>query len=141
MCDFTPGSSWRVTYVHTRLPVPKPRRLRKCTVISQFPSEHFAFIRLVQVDILIPSLFTCSVERYDPETNLWEMVSPMADKRINFGVGVLNGFIYVVGGHNGTMHLSSVERFDPHRDVWTSVTPMDMARTGKLILSACLGEN
>ena len=78
------------------------------------------------------------MERYDPENNSWEMVAPMADKRINFGVGVLHGFIYVVGGHNGTMHLSSVEKYDPHRDNWTSVMPMEMARTGRLSISACI---
>ncbi len=72
-----------------------------------------------------------SVERFDPETNSWEMVAPMADKRINFGVGVLHGFIYVVGGHNGAMHLSTVEKYDPHRDTWTTVMPMEMARTGE----------
>lgn len=38
-----------------------------------------------------------TVERYDPATNSWEMMPAMSTYRINFGVGVLNGCLYVVG--------------------------------------------
>lgn len=59
------------------------------------------------------------------------MVAPMADKRINFGVGVMLGFIFVVGGHNGVSHLSSIERYDPHQNQWTACRPMNEPRTGE----------
>lgn len=72
-----------------------------------------------------------SVERYDPSKDSWEMVAPMADKRINFGVGVMLGFIFVVGGHNGVSHLSSIERYDPHQNQWTACRPMNEPRTGE----------
>ena len=72
-----------------------------------------------------------SVERYDPSKDAWEMVAPMADKRINFGVGVMLGFIFVVGGHNGVSHLSSIERYDPHQNQWTACRPMNEPRTGE----------
>lgn len=55
----------------------------------------------------------------------------MADKRINFGVGVMLGFIFVVGGHNGVSHLSSIERYDPHQNQWTVCRPMKEPRTGR----------
>ncbi|MEQ2214582.1 hypothetical protein XENOCAPTIV_013164 [Xenoophorus captivus] len=71
-----------------------------------------------------------SVERYDPSKDAWEMVAPMADKRINFGVGVMLGFVFVVGGHNGVSHLSSIERYDPHQNQWTACRPMNEPRTG-----------
>lgn len=71
-----------------------------------------------------------SVERYDPSKDSWEMVAPMADKRIHFGVGVMLGFIFVVGGHNGVSHLSSIERYDPHQNQWTVCRPMKEPRTG-----------
>ena len=54
----------------------------------------------------------------------------MADKRINFGVGVIHGFIYVVGGHNGETHLSSVEQYNPTQETWTTVASMNTTRTG-----------
>ena len=76
-------------------------------------------------------LTLCSVERYDPSKDAWEMVAPMADKRINFGVGVMLGFIFVVGGHNGVSHLSSIERYDPHQNQWTACRPMNEPRTGE----------
>ena len=41
--------------------------------------------------------YLSTVERYDPETNSWEMVPAMSTNRINFGVGVVNGCLYVVG--------------------------------------------
>lgn len=74
-----------------------------------------------------------SVERYDPSKDAWEMVAPMADKRINFGVGVMLGFIFVVGGHNGVSHLSSIERYDPHQNQWTICRPMNEPRTGEFL--------
>lgn len=71
------------------------------------------------------------MERYDPSKNSWETVASMADKRINFGVGVMLGFIFVVGGHNGVSHLSSIERYDPHQNQWTVCRPMKEPRTGR----------
>lgn len=54
----------------------------------------------------------CSVERYDFSKDFWEMVALMVDKRIYFGVGVMLGFIFVVGGYNGVLYLLSIERYD-----------------------------
>ena len=49
-----------------------------------------------------------TVERYDPTTNSWEMMPAMSTYRINFGVGVLNGCLYVVGEKFSTVTLSLV---------------------------------
>ena len=81
-------------------------------------------------ELILSFVNVCSVERYDPSKDSWEMVASMADKRIHFGVGVMLGFIFVVGGHNGVSHLSSIERYDPHQNQWTVCRPMKEPRTG-----------
>ena len=41
------------------------------------------------------------MERLDPETGAWQAVARMATARSHFGVAVLDGFIYVLGGMQG----------------------------------------
>ncbi len=48
--------------------------------------------------------------RYDPTGNTWQTVCPMRVKRLGVGVGVLGGFLFAVGGSDGTTPLSSVEK-------------------------------
>ena len=50
------------------------------------------------------------MERYDPVKDEWIDVCGMSIPRSGCGVGVLDGFIYAVGGYDGTSYLSSVER-------------------------------
>ena len=71
-----------------------------------------------------------SVERYDPATNAWEAVAPLAAARGFLDVAVLDGKLYAVGGYNDDDgSLSSVERYDPAlRDAWEAVAPMGTAR-------------
>lgn len=85
-------------------------------------------------ELIFPFVNIYSVERYDPSKDSWEMVASMADKRIHFGAGVMLGFIFVVGGHNGVSHLSSIERYDPHQNQWTVCRPMKEPRTGNNLL-------
>ena len=68
-----------------------------------------------------------SVERYDPATNAWEAVAPMATARCHLAVAVLDGKVYAVGGFSGG-DLSSVERYDPATNAWQVVAPMATAR-------------
>lgn len=71
-----------------------------------------------------------SVERYDPQTNEWRMVSPMSKRRCGVGVAVLNDLLYAVGGHDGQSYLNSIERFDPQTNQWSSdVAPTSSCRT------------
>ncbi|KAK6052881.1 kelch repeat protein [Cooperia oncophora] len=53
-----------------------------------------------------------SVERLDPEetTPAWQSVCPMSRQREGVGVGVLNNFLYAVGGFHGEP-LNSTERY------------------------------
>ena len=79
--------------------------------------------------------FLSSVERYDPVTNAWEAVAPMAVERIHHAMAVLDGKLYAVGGINDDYdgRLSSVERYDPALDAWEAGTPIGSARAGHCI--------
>lgn len=77
-----------------------------------------------------------SIERYDPQTNLWQtdvgecrkeilincdetknlnspFLAPTTSCRTSVGVAVLDGFLYAVGGQDGVQCLNHVERYDP----------------------------
>ena len=51
-----------------------------------------------------------TVERYDPSTDRWVDVAPLPTARSGAGVGVMDGFIYVCGGFDGTQLLNTVEK-------------------------------
>ena len=52
-----------------------------------------------------------SIERYDPQTNLWSSeVAPTSTCRTSVGVAVLDGYLYAVGGQDGVSCLNYVER-------------------------------
>ncbi|XP_069911203.1 kelch-like protein 12 isoform X7 [Oryctolagus cuniculus] len=79
-----------------------------------------------------------SMERYDPNIDQWSMLGDMQTARegaglvvasgviycLGAGVALLNDHIYVVGGFDGTAHLSSVEAYNIRTDSWTTVTNM-----------------
>ena len=73
--------------------------------------------------------YLSSVERYDPASNAWEEVAPMAAARNLAAVAVHDGKLYAVGGFNGGI-LSSVERYDPAVGAWEAVAPLTLARFG-----------
>lgn len=45
------------------------------------------------------------------------------------GVGVLEGPMYSVGGHDGWSYLNTVERWDPQARQWSYVAPMSTSRS------------
>lgn len=52
----------------------------------------------------------------------------MCGRRRGFGVGVLDGVLYAVGGHDGLNCLSSVEAYSPTTGVWTTIADMNFTR-------------
>ena len=61
----------------------------------------------------------------------WRSISNMSIPRNDVGVGVLNGFLYAVGGKNETkQELASVEAYDPNQDSWKKVADMKSRRFG-----------
>ena len=44
------------------------------------------------------------------------------------GVGVLDGLLYAVGGHDGPLVRKSVEVFNPDNNCWSPVADMNLCR-------------
>jgi N-acetylneuraminic acid mutarotase len=61
------------------------------------------------------------VESYDPIANSWTPgLASMSTVRSNFGVGVVNGIIYAVGGDDLSGNpLETVESYNPSSNTWT----------------------
>lgn len=72
---------------------------------------------------------------YNPMTNQWSQRAPLNTPRNRVGVGVVDGFIYAVGGSQGSVHHKTVERWDPESNTWTFVCPMSVARLGAGVTS------
>lgn len=72
-------------------------------------------------------LDTC--QRYSPQTDTWQVMSPMPSKRMCPAATVLNNRIYVIGGSNGTASLDVVEVFNPRTNSWTTAPSMNICRS------------
>ena len=70
-----------------------------------------------------------SVERYNNQTEQWQLVSSMKTPRSMVGVTVLNCHLFAVGGCNG-QSLESVEVYNPETNIWTIDAPMKVPRSG-----------
>lgn len=62
----------------------------------------------------------------------------MNGRKLQFGVAVIDGKVYVVGGRDGLKTLNSVECFEPQTKMWTLMPPMATHRHGLGKLVACL---
>lgn len=53
------------------------------------------------------AVFGSSHFRYDPKENKWTRVASMSTRRLGVAVAVLGGFLYAVGGSDGTSPLNT----------------------------------
>ncbi|CAG5078292.1 Oidioi.mRNA.OKI2018_I69.PAR.g8951.t1.cds [Oikopleura dioica] len=60
------------------------------------------------------------VVKFDPNSKKCESMAPMESYRQNYGVAVLDGMIYALGGQDS----KEVERFDPKTNEWEFVASM-----------------
>ncbi len=76
-------------------------------------------------------------ERFDPVSNGWIVVAPLAEPRANHTATLLtDGTVLVVGGdwrsaspsNPQARTYTTVERYDPATDHWASAAPMSVAR-------------
>lgn len=54
----------------------------------------------------------------------------MQNRRGGVGVAALDGYLYAVGGNDGTTSLLTAERYNPHTNKWTMVAKMNRRRAG-----------
>ncbi|XP_053476799.1 kelch-like protein 10 isoform X3 [Ictalurus furcatus] len=76
-----------------------------------------------------------SVEAYNPRTNSWRMLASMFYKRSNFGVEVMDGRLYVVGGYSSEGTTCNCEYYDEESNDWFHVQDMNIFRSA---LSCCV---
>jgi N-acetylneuraminic acid mutarotase len=74
-----------------------------------------------------------SVEAYDPATNTWAAKAAMPTARYAFGIGVVNGIVYAVGGIDSASGsarrpVGTVEAYDPATNTWTAKAAMPTVR-------------
>uniref|UniRef100_A0AAV2JLD9 Uncharacterized protein n=1 Tax=Knipowitschia caucasica TaxID=637954 RepID=A0AAV2JLD9_KNICA len=88
--------------------------------------HHFVFIftlhtSRLQVGGFDGSIRLSSVEAYNPDTNSWRQVASMNTARSNFGIEVLDGRIFALGGYNGFTTTYATEAYDHLEDRWSEV--------------------
>jgi N-acetylneuraminic acid mutarotase len=66
---------------------------------------------------------------YNPGTNAWTSRAAMPDRRASSnGAGVINGIIYVPGGHNGDgIYTKSLYAYNPSTNAWSTKAAMPAA--------------
>jgi hypothetical protein len=73
---------------------------------------------------------TGALEMYNPGSAWTAKASmPSGTERYDAAVGVINGKLYVAGGHNASGVIGTVEIYDPATDTWTSGHTMTTARS------------
>ena len=75
-----------------------------------------------------------SLHSLDLRTMEWTELEPMHQSRCYVTTVALDGYLYAMGGFDGTFHVppsrcSTVERFDPSTGRWTFLSPMINARS------------
>ncbi|CAK9302575.1 unnamed protein product [Gordionus sp. m RMFG-2023] len=70
------------------------------------------------------------METYDSRSDRWFICTsnPTTSRPAYHGMVFLNGFIYVIGGYDGTDYFSTVQSFDPETEEWKLVAPMHKPR-------------
>jgi len=81
-------------------------------------------VLLVLLPIAIPNII--AQEKYE-----WLSKTPMPTSRYNFGLAVVDGRIFAIGGtgSEGKTTLATNEMYDPQTDTWTTKTQMPTPRS------------
>ena len=87
---------------------------------------------------LVNLKFLDIVEAYDPQTDTWTRKQGMSVSRVDFGMGVVAGKIYSIGGWIHPLdkepevpwRIDLVEAYDPATDTWMKRAKMQRRRDG-----------
>ena len=71
-----------------------------------------------------------TVQRYNPDTNLWQVVSSLSSPRSSVCAVATGSHLYAIGGRSDVERVNIVERFDPKEKVWCLVAPTLEHRAG-----------
>lgn len=69
------------------------------------------------------------VEAYDFKNECWDRLTDMTARRCRAGVASYKGYIWAVGGFNGSQRVRTVDIFDPVKGEWNPGPPMDARRS------------
>ncbi len=75
-----------------------------------------------------------TVERYEPNKDVWMNVTPMSTARGDLAATVLGDHVYVCGGLLSG-YLQSCECYDPAQDQWQKVANMNHRRAGHCLVA------
>ncbi|XP_069104186.1 kelch-like protein diablo [Argopecten irradians] len=64
---------------------------------------------------------------YDQVDRSWQTKAKMHMSRSQFGLTIVDGYAYAIGGQDGSEILTTVERYDPHTNAWTLINPLNKA--------------
>lgn len=70
------------------------------------------------------------VQRYSPDTNLWQEVSPLSSPRSTLCAVATGSHLYAIGGKSDVGAEDIAERFDPKEKAWCLVAPTLENRVG-----------
>lgn len=77
-----------------------------------FNHEPTLYFRLYAVGGRDGSSCLSSVECFDPHRNKWTFCASMSKRRGGAGVGVINNYLFALGGHDAPILNPGVSRFE-----------------------------
>ena len=81
------------------------------------------------------------VYEYDPSADTVAQKAPLNVARENAACAELNGYIYCLGGDDGSSKLDTVERYDPSTDTWQLLSlklpsPITGAKAARIVIDS-----
>lgn len=65
----------------------------------------------------------------------WKQLANLQTPRAEFGMAIVDGCVYAVGGNDGEKRLSSIERYDPLLNAWKYCAQMKIAISSPAVCS------
>lgn len=90
-----------------RLPCERSSPVSRQQLQLQPSRNSFILLLDVMFGVTVLRVTNFLVCRYDPKENKWTRVASMSTRRLGVAVAVLGGFLYAVGGSDGTSPLNT----------------------------------
>ena len=71
-----------------------------------------------------------TAEEYDPQSNHWQPRANLPTPRSGMTAGIINAWIYVIGGEAKEGTFATNEAYHPATNRWRTMAPMSTARHG-----------